>query len=139
MRNGLGLIVLVMGVLLTGCSRPVGTNSISPATAKAPPRANSSKPTVDQVREIVSQQMNVAIDKVTPATSLGDLGADDLDLVELVMELEDHFSINIPDEKTDPFINSNDSQPGLKALTIQKLVAIVDELKASSAKKPVDK
>lgn len=53
----------------------------------------------DKVAEIVSEQLNVAKDKVSPETSfVNDLGADSLDQVELVMEFEDAFGISIPDE-----------------------------------------
>ena len=53
----------------------------------------------ERVVEIVSEQMGVNKDQVTPETSfINDLGADSLDTVELVMELEEEFDINIPDE-----------------------------------------
>ena len=53
----------------------------------------------ERVTEIVSEQMGVNKDQVTPETSfINDLGADSLDTVELVMELEEEFDINIPDE-----------------------------------------
>ena len=53
----------------------------------------------DKVIEIVCDQLGVSKDKVTPATSfVNDLGADSLDQVELVMEFEEEFDINIPDE-----------------------------------------
>ena len=53
----------------------------------------------ERVMEIVSEQMGVDKDRVTPETSfINDLGADSLDTVELVMELEEEFDINIPDE-----------------------------------------
>ena len=43
--------------------------------------------------------MGVDKDKITPETSfVNDLGADSLDTVELVMELEEEFDINIPDD-----------------------------------------
>ena len=43
--------------------------------------------------------MGASADKVTPETSfINDLGADSLDTVELVMELEDEFEVSIPDE-----------------------------------------
>ncbi len=43
--------------------------------------------------------MGATPDKITPETSfINDLGADSLDTVELVMELEDEFEISIPDE-----------------------------------------
>jgi acyl carrier protein len=43
--------------------------------------------------------MGSSADKITPETSfINDLGADSLDTVELVMELEDEFEVSIPDE-----------------------------------------
>ena len=53
----------------------------------------------ERVKNIVCQQMGTTPDKVTRETSfINDLGADSLDTVELVMEFEDEFEINIPDE-----------------------------------------
>ena len=52
-----------------------------------------------RVREIVSEQMNVTKDQITREASFTtDLGADSLDQVELVMELEEEFGVTIPDE-----------------------------------------
>lgn len=53
----------------------------------------------ERVIEIVSEQLGVDKDKITRETSfVNDLGADSLDTVELVMELEEEFDINIPDD-----------------------------------------
>ena len=53
----------------------------------------------EKVINIVCDQLGVSKDKVTDATSfVTDLGADSLDTVELVMEFEEEFDINIPDE-----------------------------------------
>lgn len=53
----------------------------------------------ERVIDIVAEQLGVEKDKITPETSfVNDLGADSLDTVELVMELEEEFDINIPDE-----------------------------------------
>lgn len=56
--------------------------------------------TVEQrVIEIVSEQLGVDKEKISTDTSfVNDLGADSLDTVELVMELEEEFDISIPDE-----------------------------------------
>ncbi len=52
-----------------------------------------------KVREIVAQQLGKNVDQVTPEASFrDDLGADSLDVVELVMALEEEFGIEIPDE-----------------------------------------
>ncbi len=53
----------------------------------------------ERVLNIVCEQLGTSRDKVTRETSfINDLGADSLDTVELVMEFEDEFEINIPDE-----------------------------------------
>ena len=53
----------------------------------------------ERVIDIVAEQLGVSKDQVTPETSfVNDLGADSLDTVELVMELEEEFDINIPDD-----------------------------------------
>ncbi|HED00656.1 MAG TPA: acyl carrier protein [Proteobacteria bacterium] len=53
----------------------------------------------DQVMEIIANQLSVAKEEVTPQASfVDDLGADSLDLVELVMAMEEKFSIDIADE-----------------------------------------
>ena len=53
----------------------------------------------ERVIDIVAEQLGVDKEKVSPDTSfVNDLGADSLDTVELVMELEEEFDINIPDD-----------------------------------------
>ena len=53
----------------------------------------------ERVVEIVAEQLGVEKDKISRETSfVNDLGADSLDTVELVMELEEEFNISIPDE-----------------------------------------
>ena len=53
----------------------------------------------ERVKKIVCDQMGTTPDKISMETSfINDLGADSLDTVELVMEFEDEFEINIPDE-----------------------------------------
>jgi acyl carrier protein len=53
----------------------------------------------ERVREIISEQLNVSKDEVVPEASFtDDLGADSLDLVELVMALEEEFEIEVSDE-----------------------------------------
>ena len=53
----------------------------------------------DKVVEIVAKQLDVDKDKVKPETNfVSDLGADSLDIVELVMEFEEAFDVTIHDE-----------------------------------------
>jgi acyl carrier protein len=52
-----------------------------------------------QVKHIIVEQLGVSVDEVLPAASfVDDLGADSLDLVELIMMLEEEFGGEIPDE-----------------------------------------
>jgi len=54
--------------------------------------------TFEKVREILCQQLDVEEDQVTMDSSIVEnLGADSLDLVDLIMSLEDEFDIEIPD------------------------------------------
>ncbi|MBQ3160974.1 MAG: acyl carrier protein [Oscillospiraceae bacterium] len=53
----------------------------------------------DKVKEIIVDQLDVDADKVTNGANIqDDLGADSLDVVDLVMSLEEEFDIEIPDE-----------------------------------------
>jgi len=53
----------------------------------------------DRVKNIVVEQLGVSADEVSPESSfVDDLGADSLDVVELVMALEEEFGVEIPDE-----------------------------------------
>ena len=55
--------------------------------------------TLDKIKEIVIDKLGVDEAKVTPeAKFIDDLGADSLDTVELIMQFEEEFNIEIPDE-----------------------------------------
>ena len=62
--------------------------------------------TVDErVKKIIAEQLGVEEDEVTPEASfVEDLGADSLDTVELVMALEEEFSIEITDEDAEKIL-----------------------------------
>ena len=55
---------------------------------------------IKKVKQVIAEQLGVDESKVVPEASfMEDLGADSLDNVELVMELEHQFGIDIPDEE----------------------------------------
>lgn len=64
----------------------------------------------DKVREIIAKELEVDVKQLTPeAKFIEDLGADSLDIVELVMALEEEFGLEIPDEDADKLKTVGDS------------------------------
>lgn len=54
---------------------------------------------IDKVKDILSKQLRVDIDTIEDDTNImDDLGADSLDVVEVLMAIEEHFGISVPDE-----------------------------------------
>ncbi len=52
-----------------------------------------------RVRELIAEQLGVTLDQVvSDANLISDLGADSLDVVELIMALEDELGVEVPDE-----------------------------------------
>ncbi|MBR1724294.1 MAG: acyl carrier protein [Ruminococcus sp.] len=56
----------------------------------------------DKIRDIIVDQLDVDADEVTAEASIiDDLGADSLDVVDLISSVEDEFDVEIPDEKVE--------------------------------------
>ena len=73
---------------------------------------------LEKVKEILSKQLEISVDEIQIENSLQeDLGADSLDVVEIVMALEDEFSIEIADEDT------------AKIKTVDDIVKYIESLK----------
>jgi len=68
-----------------------------------------------KVKEIIVQQLGVDAEKVTvEASFVDDLGADSLDVVELVMAFEEEFGVEIPDEAAEKIATVKDANEFLK-------------------------
>ncbi len=77
--------------------------------------------TLTKVQSIVAEQLGVEVAEVKPEASFqNDLGADSLDLVEVVMALEEEFEVEIPDEDADSI------------RTVQEAVDYIDQKKAAA-------
>ena len=60
---------------------------------------------LEKMREIIAEQLNVDVDKVKAESNFKeDLNADSLDLFELVMSLEDEYSVEIPSEDLEKLV-----------------------------------
>lgn len=56
----------------------------------------------EKVKELVAEQLGVAEEDITESSNIqDDLGADSLDVVDLVMALEDEFEVEIPEDKVE--------------------------------------
>ncbi|MBP8599213.1 MAG: acyl carrier protein [Selenomonas sp.] len=74
--------------------------------------------TFNKVRDIVVEQLGVEADEVAlESTFIDDLGADSLDIVELIMAFEEEFNIEIPDEAAE------------KIKSVQDVVTYIDQNK----------
>lgn len=120
-------IVFFISLMASGCGSRTPSN-ISAVTNSKNVESSLPSSALERVCKIVSEQMGVPLASVTPKTSLGDLSADELDFVELIMELEESFSITISDAKADTLTGNQGGQKGIDKVTIEKLSELVIDL-----------
>ncbi len=64
----------------------------------------------DKIKEIIAEKLSVELDEVVPeANFVDDLGADSLDLVELIMTMEEEFDVDISDEDAEKIVTVKDA------------------------------
>ena len=77
----------------------------------------NSEEVFSKVKEIIVEQLGVAENTVTLESSfIDDLGADSLDIVELIMSLEEEFDMEIPDSDAEKIVTVNDVVNILKTI-----------------------
>jgi len=77
----------------------------------------SDKSVEQMVKEIIVEQLSVSEEEVVPEASfVDDLGADSLDLVELIMVMEEKFNKEIPDEDAEKLLTVQDAISYIKQL-----------------------
>lgn len=122
-------VVLGMAVLtFSGCGVKPPPN-MTPRANGLPKSEVAVDETLERVRKITSELMAISVDRLTADTTLADLGADELDLVELTMELEEEFSTAIPDEALEKLAGEGNWEQGMKKISIRKLAELVEEHK----------
>jgi acyl carrier protein len=83
---------------------------IARASQKLKRRKLPMSETADRVKKIVVEHLGVEPDKVTEdASFIDDLGADSLDIVELVMAFEEEFGVEIPDDAAEKIVTVKDA------------------------------
>ena len=69
----------------------------------------------EKVQEKISEQLSIDPEEITMESSfIDDLGADSLDIVELLMALEEEFDIEIPDEEAEKLVTVGDAVDYIK-------------------------
>ncbi len=72
--------------------------------------------TLEKIKKIIADQLNISLDAIKPSTSLNDLGADPLDKMEIVMRIETLLSIEISDEAAEELDTIEDLLQYIKTL-----------------------
>ena len=76
----------------------------------------SNEEILNKIKEIVVDKLDVSAEKVTKdAKFIDDLGADSLDTVELIMQFEEEFSLEIPDEDAEKILSVADALTYIEA------------------------
>ena len=75
----------------------------------------------EKVKDIIVEQLGVNPEQVTPQASfIEDLGADSLDIVELVMAFEEEFGVEIPDDQAETIVTVGDAIKYLEKASAKK-------------------
>ena len=65
---------------------------------------------LEKMKEMLAEQLNCEASIITPETSFkDDLGADSLDVFQIIMGIEDEFDIQIPDDAAESIVTVNDA------------------------------
>ncbi len=72
---------------------------------------------LEKIQAMLAEALNVSVDKVTPdAKIVDDLGADSLDVVELLSQLEEEYGIMIPDDEAESLVTVADVANAIEKL-----------------------
>ena len=71
----------------------------------------------EKIRSIICEVLNISEDEVTlDSTFIEDLGADSLDVFQIIMGIEEEFDIEIPNEAAEKIVTVNDAVEQIKAV-----------------------
>ena len=70
----------------------------------------------EKLQKIISEVLNMDVDEITPETTfVDDLGADSLDIFQIIMGIEEEFDIEIPQEEAEKIVTVGDAAEAIKA------------------------
>jgi len=70
----------------------------------------------EKLQKIIAEVLNIDVDKITPdSTFVDDLGADSLDVFQIIMGIEDEFGIQIPDDAAESIVTVSDAVEQIKS------------------------
>ena len=70
----------------------------------------------EKLQGIIAEVLNVDADEITPDTTfVDDLGADSLDVFQIIMGIEEEFDIEIPQEKAEKIVSVGDAAEAIKS------------------------
>ena len=69
----------------------------------------------EKLQQIIAEVLNVDVDEITPETTfVDDLGADSLDVFQIIMGIEEEFDIEIPNEEAEKIVSVGDAVEQIK-------------------------
>ena len=69
----------------------------------------------EKLQQIIAEVLNVDVDEITPETTfVDDLGADSLDVFQIIMGIEEEFDIEIPTEEAEKIVSVGDAVEQIK-------------------------
>ncbi|WP_457853193.1 acyl carrier protein [Streptomyces bacillaris] len=114
MRGRFAAVAAAAAVFVTGAAGVAGAATVSVTPVQVAVQVSPVKMRMATIEErvvrIVVEQLGVPREEVVPdARFVEDLGADELDLVEIVMALEEEFDTEIPDEEAEKILTVQDA------------------------------
>jgi acyl carrier protein len=128
----IGPIMLATCVFLLGC-RNEGNTSLGSSTGTPTTPAPAPSADLQVVQEVFAELLKRTPQSIRPEMSMEQLPADDLDLVEAVMEIEDRLNISISDDAISRASEGAKPDQWLSRLTVGKLAEIVTASRQASA------
>jgi len=91
---------------------------------------------IDDVRSVIADALKIPVERLTPGTRLDELGAESLDVIEIVFGLEEKFDISIPFQANDATrvtIGDKSGSKDMEFSTVGDVANIVQQLVAAKA------